>query len=138
MESSVVLFKQRIHLFACTRPSVSSSLDCNDWLAFSRQSPACLSNTFLMVVIVCVQESENASVKSLLFKHVVPCCIQASFSTLCFKHIWIVIPCLNSRISLQPCVSNTFGLRLLVCLPSRPHQTRQKHHRCWRQMFPLQ
>ena len=27
MESSVVLFKPRINLFACTRPSVSNSLD---------------------------------------------------------------------------------------------------------------
>ena len=27
MESSVVLFKPRIHLFACTHPSVSNSLD---------------------------------------------------------------------------------------------------------------
>ena len=29
MESSVVLFKPRIHLFACTLPSVSNSCDCN-------------------------------------------------------------------------------------------------------------
>ena len=31
-----------------------------------------------------------------VFKHVwimVPCCIQASVSTLCFKHAWIVDPC---------------------------------------------
>ena len=34
MECSVVLFKPRIHLFACTLPSVSNSLDCNYWLAY--------------------------------------------------------------------------------------------------------
>ena len=34
MECSVVLFKPRIHLFACTHPSVSNSLDCNSWLAY--------------------------------------------------------------------------------------------------------
>ena len=33
MECSVVPFKPRIRLFACTLPSVSNSLDCNDWLA---------------------------------------------------------------------------------------------------------
>ena len=30
MESSVVLFKPRIHLFACTHPSVSNAFDWND------------------------------------------------------------------------------------------------------------
>ena len=93
----------------------------------------------------------------LVFKHVwivVPCCIQASVSTLlfqtrlgcgslsahthqypalCFKHVWIMVPCLCASISLQPfdqtrldcgpcclqassppCVSNTFGLWILL------------------------
>ena len=40
MESSVVLFKPRIHLFACTHPSVSYSLVCNDWLSYKHQSTA--------------------------------------------------------------------------------------------------
>ena len=40
MESSVVLFKPCIHLFACTHPSVSISLDRNDWLAYKHQSIA--------------------------------------------------------------------------------------------------
>ena len=35
MESSVALFKPHIHLFECTHPSVSNSLDYNDWLASS-------------------------------------------------------------------------------------------------------
>ena len=47
MESSVVLFKPRIHLFACTHPSVSNSLDCNDWLAYKHQSTALCSTTAL-------------------------------------------------------------------------------------------
>ena len=40
MESSVVLFKPSIHLFACTHPSVSNSLDRNEWLAYKHQSTA--------------------------------------------------------------------------------------------------
>ena len=35
-------------------------------------------------------------------------------STLCFKHVWNVDPCLRTRISFQHCVSNTFGLRFRV------------------------
>ena len=34
MESRVVFFKPRIHLFECTHLSVSISLVCNDWLAY--------------------------------------------------------------------------------------------------------
>ena len=46
MESSVVLFKPHIHLFACTHPPVSNTLDYNDWLAYKHQSTAFCSNTF--------------------------------------------------------------------------------------------
>ena len=35
---------------------------------------------------------------------------------LSFKHVWMGIPCLSISISLQPCVSNTFRLWLLVCV----------------------
>ena len=42
MESSVVLFKPRIHLFACTHPSVSNAFDWNDW---SRSDCGCLLDT---------------------------------------------------------------------------------------------
>ena len=122
MESSVVLFKPRIHLFACTHPSVSSTLDCNDLLVYKHQSTALCSNTFGLWFLV-------------VYKHQSP--------ALCFKHVWIVDPCLRTRISLQPCVSNTFGswfrvgvqasvsgpfvsntfgMWFLVCVPSRPHQ----------------
>ena len=61
MESSVVLVKPRIHLFACTHPSVSISLVCNDWLAYKHQSKAlfqtrldcgpCFADTMLALLI---------------------------------------------------------------------------------------
>ena len=35
---------------------------------------------------------------------------------LCFKHVWFVVSCLSTSISLQPCVSNTFGLWFHVCV----------------------
>ena len=76
MEGSVVLFNPRIHLFACTHPSVSNTFDCNALFVYKHQSTA-----------------------------------------LCFKHVWIVVLCLGTRISLQPCVSNMFGL----CFPVGVH-----------------
>ena len=45
MESSVVFFKPRIHLFACTHPSVSNWWDCNDWSAYKHQPTALCSTT---------------------------------------------------------------------------------------------
>ena len=65
MECSVVLLKPCSHLFACTHPSVSYSLDRNDWLAYKHQSTARVQTR-----LVCG-----------------PCCIQASVPTLCFKHV---------------------------------------------------
>ena len=86
MESSVVLFKPRIHLFACTHPSVSISFVCNDWLAYKDHStalyqtgldysPCCLqassspyvSNTFGMWIFVCVSLSA--------YTHQSPACV---------------------------------------------------------------
>ena len=43
-----------------------------------------------------------------VYKHQTP--------ALCFKHVWIVVPCLCTCISRQPFVSNTFGLWFLVCV----------------------
>ena len=40
MESSFVLFKPRIHLFACTLLSVSNSCDCNALCEYKHQSVA--------------------------------------------------------------------------------------------------
>ena len=86
MEGCVVLFKPRNHLFACTHPSVSNTLDCNGWLVHKHQSTA-----------------------------------------LCFKHVWIVDPCLRTRMSLQPCVSNTFGLWFRVCVQASVYSPLIKH-----------
>ena len=80
MESSVVLFKPRIHLFACTHPSVSISLVCNDWLAYKHQSTA-----------LCQTRLDCG-----------PCCLQASS---------------------PPCVSNTFGMWILVCVHASVSRT---------------
>ena len=121
MENSVVLFKPRIHLFACTLPSVSNTLDCFDWLACKHQSTALCSNTWFLAV----------------HKHKSP--------PLCFKHVWMVVPCLSS-ISLSPCVStrldfgslfvkhqslalcfNTSGFWLLVCVHSPVNSPVFKH-----------
>ena len=83
MESSVVLFKPRIHLFACTHPSVSNSLVCNDWLAYKHQSTALCSNTWFLTV----------------YKHQSP--------AVSFKHVWFMVLCLCTRTIQQPFVSNT-------------------------------
>ena len=72
MEGCVVLFKPRIHLFACTHPSVSNTLACNDWLVHKHQSTALCSNTFGLWFLV-------------VYKHQSP--------ALCFKHVWIMVPC---------------------------------------------
>ena len=38
------------------------------------------------------------------------------FPALCFKHVWIMVPCLGTSICLLLPWSNTFGLRFLVCV----------------------
>ena len=55
MESSVVVFKPRIHLFARTHLSVSNSLVCNDWLAYMHQSTVVTS----IVSILCFKHVWN-------------------------------------------------------------------------------
>ena len=53
-----------------------------------------------------------------VFKHiwiVVLYCIQASVSTLCFKHIYIVDQCLHTRISIQLCVLTHLDYVLCLC-----------------------
>ena len=71
MESSVVLFKPRIHLFACTHPTVSNSLVCHDWLAYKHLIYSPLFNY------------------GPLTKHVwiVVLVVTSIVSTLCFKHV---------------------------------------------------
>ena len=79
MESSVVLFKPRIHLFACTHPSVSNSLDCND----------CLRTSISLQPFVQLQPFDQTRLDC------GPCCLQASY---------------------PPCVTNTFGMWIFVCV----------------------
>ena len=100
MESSVVLFKPCIHLFACTHPSVSISLDRNDWLAYKHQS------------IARVQTRLDCG--SLLLQTSFPPCVSnmsrlwtlvrasASVSSSVFEHVWITVLCLSATITLQP------------------------------------
>ena len=108
MESSVVLFKPRIHLFACTHPSVSITLDCNDWLVYKHQSPPCVSNMSRLWILIAHTHQSPA---------------------LCLKHVWMMVQFLCASVSLQPfdqtrldcgsllytsIVSNAFGLWILV------------------------
>ena len=132
MESSVVLFKPRIHLFACTHPSVSNSLDCNDWLAYMHQSTACVQTRLDCGSLLYTSISVHP-----LFQTRLGCGSLSAhthqYPALCFKHVWIMVPCLCASISLQPfdqtrldcgpcclqassppCVSNTFGLWILL------------------------
>ena len=100
MECGVALFKPRIHLFACTHPSVSNSLDCNDWFAYKHQLPA-LSKPFELWILVCVHASVSQPGLSNTFG-------------------W-GFPCLPIIVCLQPCVSpvlcsNTFGFWFLFCV----------------------
>ena len=104
MESSVVLFNPRIHLFACTHPSVSNSLDCNDWLAYKHQSTSLCPNTWFFAVY----KHQFPLCVSNMFGLWLLVCVHAPVSSLSVKHAWMVIPGSSTSISLLPCVSNTF------------------------------
>ena len=139
MEYSVVLFKPRIHLFACTLPSVSSSLDCVDWLAKMHQSTSLCPNTWFLAVY----KHQSPLCVSNMFGLWLFVCVHASVSILFFKHVWIMVPCLCTHIRFQSCVQNRLVggclsvythlstalcfkhvcLLLLVCVPSRPHHS---------------
>ena len=60
MEVSVVLFNPRIHLFACTHPSVSNTFDCNALFVYKHQSTALCSNMFGLWFPVGVHASVNS------------------------------------------------------------------------------
>ena len=93
MESSAVLFTPRIHLFACTHPSVSNTFDCNALFAYKHQTTAfvqtrldggslfvnkhgstalvqqlCASNMFGLWFLVCLQASVSSPVVSDTFR----------------------------------------------------------------------
>ena len=159
METSVVLFKPRIHLFACTHPSVSNSLDCNDWLVYKHQSTALCSNTFGLWFLVVFKHQSPPCVSNMSGLWIVDPCLRTRISlqpfdqtrldcgsllftsivsTLSFKHVWNVDPCLRTRISPQPCVSNAFGLWIPVCASSLlfvypPDRTKMNVTPCGRQ-----
>ena len=121
MESCIVLFKPRIHLFACTHPSVSNSLDCNDWLAYKHQFTALCSNTYGLWFLV-------------LYKHHFPPCVSNmsrlwilvahthKYPALCLKHVWIMVPCRCARICLRLLWSNTWIVA--PCCVQAPVSTR--------------
>ena len=101
----VVLYcSNRASIFRGNHPSVSNSLDCNDWAAYKHHSIACgqtrLDNGSLLFASISFH---------LVFQHALcciylqlsvetylecfPCCIKKRF-----KHPWIVDPCLRTRI----------------------------------------
>ena len=130
MESSVVLFKPRIHLFACARPSVSNSLDCNEWLAYMHQSPACVqtrldcgsllytsisfhpvfSNMSRLWILVCA----HASISSSVFQTRLDYGLCASISLQPFDQTRLDCGLCCLQASSPPCVANTFGMWILL------------------------
>ena len=126
MESSVVLFRPRIHLFACTHPSVSNSLDCNDWLAYKHQSTARVqtrldcgsllytSISFHPVFQTCLNcgsfsahTHQYPALSSNTFGLWFRVWAQASASCSLVKHVWMLVPCCVQA-SASTRVSNTF------------------------------
>ena len=141
-EGGVVLFKPRIHLFACTHPSVSYSLDCNDWLAFKHQSTSLNPNTWFLAVY----KHQSPLCVSNMFGLWLLVCVHASVSSLCFKHVWMVIPCLSTSVShtfvqtrldcgslsvhkhqIPVLCPNTFGLWFPVCAHTSDSSPVSKH-----------
>ena len=72
MESSVVLFKLRIHLFARTHLSVSNSLVCNDWLAVHASVYSCYKHRIHPV-----------------FQTRLECGSWSAYTHQSFKHVWL-------------------------------------------------
>ena len=112
MESSVVLFKPCIHLFACSHHSFSNSLDRNDWLAYKHQSTArvqtrldCGSLLFTSISfhLVCQTCLDCGSLSAHTHQYPALCsntfglrfcvCVQTSVYSPLTKHVWIVVPC---------------------------------------------
>ena len=95
--------------FVQLQPFDQTRLDCG-LCCLQASYPPCVTNTFGMWIFVCVHVSVPA---------------------LCFKHLWIRVPCLGTSICLlllgsNTFVSHTFGLRFLVwivdlCLCTRIH-----------------
>ena len=66
MECSVVLFKPRIHLFACTHPSVSNSCDCNALCEYKHQSVALIQSRLVCGSLLVYRHRSRALVQTRL------------------------------------------------------------------------
>ena len=129
MESSVVLFKPRIHLFAGTHPSVSISLVCNDWLAYKHQSTALYKHVWMVVLVVYKHRLHP------VFQTRLECGSLSAythyFPTLCFKHVLrrgvrtrgAVTASLMILLTPRPsfCVPGTGTQSFNRCFPSKRH-----------------
>ena len=179
MESSVVLFKPCIHLFACwfvmtgwrtsisRQPFVQTRLDCGSLSVYMHQSPAlCFKHVWIVVPCLCTCISLHPFVQTRLdcgslsvYKHQSTARVQTrldcgsllytsisfhsvfqtrlncgslfaythQFPALCFKHVWIVVPCLGTSICLLLPWSNTFGFWFLVVYKHQSPGTIIKH-----------
>ena len=103
-------------------PFDQTRLECGSSSAYTHQFPAlCFKHVWIMVLCL--------GTNICLLKHVlilVPCCVQAPVSTRVsntfgLRFLVCAHGCPCTHIRLQPC-SNTVCLWWLVCLPSRPHQ----------------
>ena len=97
MVSSVVLFKPRIHLLACTHPSVSNTL--------GRRTSASLQpfvQTRLDWILVCAHSSVSIPVFQTRLDYGSVSVYKHLPTAPLIKHVWIVVPCLRTRISLHP------------------------------------
>ena len=106
MESSVVLFKPRIHLFACTHPlSPTRWFVMTGWRASISLQPFVQLQPFDQTRLNC------GSYVWIL----VPCCVQAPVSTRVSNTFGLMfLVCVHASVT-QPCVSNAFGLWISVC-----------------------
>ena len=106
MESSVVLFKPCIHLFACTHPSVSNRwFVMTGWRTSISRQP--VFKHLWIVVPDCIQASVSSTVFQTImdygsvsgYKHLPPASL--------VKHVWILVPCcVQAAVSTR--VPNTF------------------------------
>ena len=107
--------KQRVHLFACTHPSVSNTLDCTDWLVCKHQSTALCSNTFVLWFLV-VYRHQSPPCVSNTFGLWILVCVHTSVSSLVFQ-TRLDYGYLSVYTHQTPALcSNTFGLWFFVCV----------------------
>ena len=109
-------------------------LDCGSLSAHTHQYPTLCSNTFGLRFCVCVQTSVYSPLTKhvglwflVAYKHRLHSMSHArlecgsmfaythQFPALCFKHVWIMVPCLGTSICLLLPWSNTFGFGSLLC-----------------------